>query len=279
MIRRTDGTATVVDIHAHLGPAAQPGQDGGRSGRLLAAMDLGGVDVACVFASAARGSDYRVETELILELASSSPRIVPFARAHPYWGAEAVADLEALARSGARGLKLHPFMDGAFAANDRALVHPLVRTAADHGLVVLVHSGWGFNSAPGLIADLARWFPTVPVVMGHSGRYGYHREAAAVGADLPNLHYDIAGLATPGAVDELVSLVGGDRVLLGSDHPHSPMGFEVEKVARWSALGGNDLRAVVGLNALRLLGIERPEVGPTVTVREPGETSEGVQRP
>jgi predicted TIM-barrel fold metal-dependent hydrolase len=241
-------------------------------------MDLSGVDIACVFASAGRGSDYRIESELILELADACSRIVAFARVHPYWGADAAADLEALAQAGVRGLKLHPFMDGAFAANDRALVHPLVRIAADHGLVVLVHSGWGFNSAPGLIADLARSFPPVSIVMGHSGRYGYHREAAVVGADLSNLYFDVAGLATPGAVEELVSLVGSDRVLLGSDHPHSPMGFEVEKIARWSDLSEHDMKAVLGLNALRLLRVERPEAGPTVTVREPGETSERVRR-
>jgi uncharacterized protein len=257
----------VIDTHAHIGSASQPGEDDGRSDALLAAMDAAGVDRACVFASVTRGSDYALETELILTLsAKTGGRVIPFARVNPFWGEEAVTDLTSAARAGVKGLKLHPYMDGAFMANDVALVHPLVRVAADHGLVVLVHSGWGFNSAPGIVADLARAFPSVSVIMGHAGRYGYHREAAVVGADLSNLSFDVAGLATPSAVAELVGLVGAERVLFGSDHPYSPMGFELEKVARWTGLPWSQVAAVVGGNAARLLGEDRGPQGPTVRV-------------
>jgi predicted TIM-barrel fold metal-dependent hydrolase len=262
---KDDGPVAVVDIHAHIGPAERPGEDDGRLKAMLRAMDEAGVDRACVFASAGRGSDYATETDLIIELShETAGRIVPFARVHPFWGEDAVADLRRAADAGVRGLKLHPFMDGAFLANDRRLVHPLVRVAADRGLVVLVHSGWGFNSAPGLVADLARAFPSVPVIMGHSGRYGYHREAAAVGAELPNLHYDVAGLATPSAVDEIVSLAGPARVLFGTDHPYSPMGFELEKVARWTTMAWEQTTQVVGSNASRLLNLEADVAGPLV---------------
>jgi predicted TIM-barrel fold metal-dependent hydrolase len=250
----------VVDIHTHLGPTAAPGVDDGRSAALLSAMDRAGIDYACLFASSGRGSDYRLETELICGLAGDSGgRLVPFARVHPYWGDDAVEEIHAGAALGARGLKLHPFMDGAFMANDARLVHPLLSAAAEHGLVVLVHSGWGFNSSPGLIADLARSFPDVPVIVGHSGRYGYHREAAAVGSGIGNLYYDVSGLATPEAIDDLVSLVGAERVLFGSDHPYSPIGFEIEKLLRWTRLSFPELAAVAGRNAQRLLGIEFDE--------------------
>jgi predicted TIM-barrel fold metal-dependent hydrolase len=268
IVRGSSGEpAVVVDIHAHLGQPTRPGEDVGRGEALLEAMDNAGVDRACVFASATRASDYPMETELILRLSvQTDGRVIPFARVHPFWREEAVAQLTSAAQAGVKGLKLHPFMDGAFMANDASLVHPLVRVAADYGLVILVHSGWGFTSAPGIVADLARAFPSVSVIMGHSGRYGYHREAAAVGADVPNLSFDVAGLATPSAVDELVGLVGPDRVLFGSDHPYSPVGFELEKVARWSRLPWPQLAAVVGGNAGRLLGFDGGPQGPTVRV-------------
>jgi predicted TIM-barrel fold metal-dependent hydrolase len=256
--------ALAVDVHAHLGAPRRPGQDDGRLAELLAAMDAAGVDHACVFASAGRGSDYPLETELIAGAAGQTGgRVVAFARVHPFWRERAVADLRAAVAAGVRGLKLHPFMDGAFMANDPDLVHPLLRVAAEAGLVVLVHSGWGFNSAPGIVADLARSFPSVPVVMGHAGRYGYHREAAVVGADLPNLHYDVAGLATPGAIEELVALAGPERVLFGSDHPYSPVGFELEKLARWTRLPWASLALVAGGNAARLLRLDADGRVPT----------------
>lgn len=257
----------VVDVHAHLGPAPPASSGDDRLAALLAAMDGAGVDHACVFASAARGSGYPGETALIVDLAERTRgRVIPFARVHPFWRDEAVAALREAASAGVRGLKLHPFMDGAFMANDPALVHPLVRVAADFGLVVLVHSGWGFNSAPGIVADLARSFPSVPVVMGHSGRYGYHREAAAVGADLPNLFYDVSGLATPGAIQELAGLAGFERVLFGTDHPYSPMGFELEKLARWTGLPWREIAQIAGGNAGRLLGVATSGSGSTVVV-------------
>ncbi len=257
----------VADIHCHIGPTAEPGKPGDRIERLLATMDSVGVDHACVFASTGRGSDYPLETEMLLKATSAAHgRIVPFARAHPYWGVEGVQALRSAAEAGVRGLKLHPFMDGAFQPNDPELVHPLVKVAAEFGLVVLVHSGWGWNSAPGFVADLARSFPGVSIVMGHSGRYGYHREAALVGADLPNLYFDTAGLATPGPTSELAEVVGPERVLFGSDHPYTPMGFELEKIARWGTLTREAIAQIVGGNLIRLLDLETSGAGAGRTI-------------
>ena len=269
MIRREAASEAVivVDVHAHLGPPTEPGKDSGRSVRLMEEMDRVGIDQACVFASAGRGSEYAKETELIVELSRlTKQRVIPFARVHPYWREDAIKELRRAADLGVRGLKLHPFMDGAFMANDRVLVFPLVEVAADRGLVVLIHSGWAFNSSPGIVADLARAFPSVPVIMGHSGRYGFHREAGAIGADIANLYYDVAGLASPSAVDELVQLVGAERVLFGTDHPYTPAGFELEKVARWTNQPWASVAAIAGGNACRLLNLRADAVGPTRSV-------------
>jgi uncharacterized protein len=259
----------IVDVHTHIGPPTTPGEDDGRSTALLSAMDSAGVDCVCCFPSAGRGGDYRAETELICRVGEESQgRVIPFVRAHPYWREEAVADVEHAARLGVKGLKLHPFMDGAFLANDRTLVDPLLSVAADHGLVVLFHSGWGFNSVPGLIADVAKRFPSVPVIIGHSGRYGFHRESAAVAADVPNLLLDVSGLSTPHAIEELVSLVGPERVLFGSDIPYTPLGFEVEKLVRWTRMSPAALAQVAGGNTCRILGLDPGAVprGPSVEV-------------
>lgn len=266
----------IVDVHTHLGPPATPGVDDGRSAALLQAMDATGVDRACVFASAGRGGDYRLETELICGLADDTGgRVIPFVRAHPYWRDDAVRDVDHAAVLGAKGLKLHPFMDGAFLANDPVLVDPLLAAADRHGLAVLFHSGWGFNSMPGLIVDIAKRFPSVPVVIGHSGRYGYHREAAAVGADVSNVLYDVSGLSTPHAIEELAALVGPERVLFGSDHPYSPLGFELEKLVRWTRLAPAAIAQIAGGNTCRMLSLD-PDSGARSATVEIERTLEAV---
>lgn len=252
----------VIDIHVHLEPSAQAGEDGGRSERLIAEMDAAGVSSACVFSSGGRGSDYGAETRLIASMAERLPdRIIPFARVHPYWGEEARTQLLEAVEQGVRGLKLHPFIDGAFRANDQRLVHPLLDIAAEAGLVVLVHSGWSWNSAPGLIVDLAKSFPEVPIIVGHSGLYGPHYEAALLGRDVSNVYYDTAGLALPSSVRDVAEVVGSDRVLFGSDHPHSPFGFEIGKVSEWSGLSEDDAALVLGGNAAKLLQLEGASAG------------------
>ena len=209
-----------------------------------------------MFPSGGEGSGYLQETLLICEAAEKSKgRIIPFARVHPRMGRDAAHALRAAAERGARGLKLHPFTDGAFLANDPLLVHPLLQIAQEYGIPVLVHSGWSWTSAPGLIVDIAKSFPEISVIMGHSGLFGNHIEAATLGRDVENLYFDLAGLSTPYAVKDLLDRLGPDRLLFGSDYPHSPMGFELEKISQWLDAPWSIIQQIVGLNAAELLGI------------------------
>src|SRR5262245_55598982 len=50
----------------------------------------------------------RAHNDALLALATSHPGMLPIATVHPYDGADAIAELERVARSGVRVLKLHP---------------------------------------------------------------------------------------------------------------------------------------------------------------------------
>src|SRR5207249_3657618 len=113
-----------------------------------------------------------------------------------------------------------------------------------------------WNSAPALIGDLADSFPDVTFIIGHSGLWEFHQEAIVVAKRSPNVYLDVAEVSPPGVVRHLVQAVGPERVLYGSDHPMIPFGFELGKVMKYAGLGPSDLRAVLGLNLARLLGMQ-----------------------
>jgi predicted TIM-barrel fold metal-dependent hydrolase len=78
----------------------------------------------------------------------------------------------------------------------------------------------------------------------------------------------VSGLSTPHAIEDLVALVGAERVLYGSDYPYTPLGFEVEKLVRWTRMSGGELAQVAGGNTCRILGVDPDRLprGPVVEI-------------
>ncbi len=141
--------------------------------------------------------------------------------------------------------------------------HPNVLALLEHapakGLgVVLVHTGGHPGATPALLADLAMQFPEVRFIAGHSGYHGLHYEAMAFARRCDNLWLDTSGLEIPHCVREMVTEVGRERVLYGSDAPFGSFRLEVDKVARAAGLDAAEARAVLGANLARLLGVEPP---------------------
>jgi len=113
-------------------------------------------------------------------------------------------------------------------------------------------------------------FPAVPIVVSHGGGYLPHyygrldrnvhnmpestaNISQAPSAYLRRLYYDTC-VYEPSTLAALVAQVGADHVLMGSDWPvgeADPIGF----VRRCEALDEAAVDAVLGLNAMRLLGL------------------------
>ena len=63
---------------------------------------------------------------------------------------------------------MHPLIEKC-PANDKENVYPLMEAAQHHGLPVLFHCGLGEDASPKRIAEVARDFPKLSVILGHSG--------------------------------------------------------------------------------------------------------------
>lgn len=116
---------------------------------------------------------------------------------------------------GTVGLKLHPAYD-TFEADSPAL-DPYLVAAAGAGVPVAVHSSPGLAD-PERIAALARRFPEVPILLYHTylGPDEGRLRAAHHAQDVPNLYLETSWCRSS-VVEQLIDLVGAERVLFGSD--------------------------------------------------------------
>jgi hypothetical protein len=107
--------------------------------------------------------------------------------------------------------------------------------------------------------ELARRAAGIPLILAHwGGGLGFfellRKETREV---LHNVYYDTAAspfLYRPEIYSLMRQVLGHERILFGSDYPLLPPARYFEELAQ-CGLAGEDIAAIVGQNAARLLGI------------------------
>lgn len=242
----------VVDGHCHLGIGHEYQQT---ESELLHEMDMYQVDQAvicpvdrCIAVDNREGNDY------VLQAARRHPdRFYAFATANPWYGARAVAELRRALDEGARGIKLHPALQGFLLCDE--LVYPIVELAGQRAVPIFFHTGTPAFAQPLQLAELAMRFPNVKFIMGHMGSTDFKMEAAAAAKLSDNIYLDTSWIL-PDLVARAVAEVGADRVLFGSDSPLSTLRIEMgarratklDDAARAKVMGGN-MRRLLGESA------------------------------
>jgi predicted TIM-barrel fold metal-dependent hydrolase len=233
---------------------------------LLRAMDEDGVERSVVMGVG--WTDLQVAREAndyIIESVGNSPdRLTGFAGVNPAWGDEAAREAERCARAGLRGIgELHPELQ-AFDPADKDVMAPLVEVVREFSLIVTTHSsepvghlyqGKG-NTRPEVLLRLIKNYPDITIVCAHwGGGLPFYALMPEVAEDLSNVYFDTA--ASPFLYDARVfsvgaSLVGADRILLGSDYPLLRCRRPLREVMR-SSLTDSEKEAISGGNAAALL--------------------------
>jgi uncharacterized protein len=216
--------------------------------QLLGIMDKYAIDRAIVMAP----TEQFPRNEELAASIKGHPRLMSFAVVNPFGPDDGVSELRAaVTRWGMCGLKLMPLRHGYEIDGDAAL--PLMQACADLGVPVSIHSGAQF-CLPWQIADIARKFPTVPVIMDHMGWRYYVDGAINVAREVPNIYLETALVGMPGYIRMAVDKVGPDRVIYGSDYP---TGHPSSMLANVEAanLKAADKALVLGGNLARLLHI------------------------
>lgn len=168
---------------------------------------------------------------------------------------------------GARGVKLHPVSQG-FEPSDPRLDF-LYELCTELDLVVLSHSGTGHrqgaSARPREFAPVLDAHPRLKLVLAHLGGAAFE-ESCALADDYPQVAFDLSeivewvGAPNAPSRDQLVriiSRIGADRIMLGSDFPWYDPAATADKVAALPGLGPLEAAALLGETAVRILGLDK----------------------
>lgn len=115
---------------------------------------------------------------------------------------------------GMKGVKLHTWLQG-FRPTEECFL-PLAEYLAELELPVLFHDGTPPYSTPLQIAEIAREFPKLKVVLGHGGLYDFSEETIAAANAYPNLSISMTSLPTF-YMQKLIEKVDHNQLMFGSD--------------------------------------------------------------
>jgi predicted TIM-barrel fold metal-dependent hydrolase len=261
---------TIIDFHTHIFPDAiasralaallenapgmKPRTDGTLDG-LQKSMHRNGIDTSILLPVATKPS--QVETINANCLSLQSPSIIPFGSLHQDYQ-EFELEIGKLKKSGIKGIKLHPEYQN-FYVDDKKMF-PIYEALQASGLIVVFHAGKdpgpfsNDHALPTAFKNIARQFPTLKIVAAHMGGWmAWDEVEQSLGAQ--NIYFDtsaVYGHLSPSGFMRLVSALGIDVILFGSDSPW----FDQGKSRAWIEqlpLTDGDKEKIFFKNALMLL--------------------------
>lgn len=244
----------ILDAHVRIGE----NRDSGLTvERLLATMDEVGIDRALIAPSEGQiAYDNRAGNAATTSAAAASgDRLIAYAVANPWRGADAIEELRWARDNGARALAVDSSLQG-FDLMD-GLVHPLLAFAEEAGWPVYVRTGSPPGHLPLPLARLARRFPAVNFVMGRSGATDFWIDAAPALRNAPNLYGDTSYAPWDTVLNELARdpEIGAERLVFSTDLPYATARGEVARIVEWP-IDADARAAVFGNTMARLLGLE-----------------------
>ncbi len=239
---------TFYDVHGHLGEHnAHYHVPDARVEKVVADLHHYGLDKVCVFSFSGVYSDEQFGNDIIAGAAKTYPdSFVGFTLLNPLRGKEEmVKELERTNKKGLRGIKLIPTYHGYPVDGD--LLEVACQWAHQHRQIIINHD-WGSAAH---IEALVSKYPNACFVAGHSYRFKEYRD---VFKKYPNLFICSCPLLTPGACEEMVQVVGADRLMFGSDLLDLPIGWGLGPIL-FARIGADEKRLILGDNLRKVLSV------------------------
>jgi hypothetical protein len=235
---------------------------------LIASMDEAGVDISVIANIGWTTHELCVETnDYILESISRYPqRLIGFGAVQPQSPDAAVAEIERCAKAGIKGIgEMRPDIQ-LFDLTDELMMAPFVEAVRKHKLILLTHAsepiGHNYPGKGGITPDILypfiTSFPDLTIVCAHwGGGLPFYALMPEVRKAITNVFFDTAAsplLYTPQVYNQVIQLVGAERILFGSDYPLLAQGRQLKEIKALD-LPEEIENLILSGNAQRLLGI------------------------
>ena len=236
---------------------------------LITSMDKAEIDISVILNIGWTTHELCIETnDYILESIARYPkRLIGFCAVQPNSYEAALSEIERCAQAGIRGVgELRPDMQ-LFDLRDEVFMAPLVEILKKHNLILLTHAsepvGHEYPGKGGITPDVLypfiTDFPDLTIVCAHwGGGLPFYALMPEVKRAMSNVFFDTAAspfLYSPQVYNQVVQLVGADKILFGSDYPLLEQG-QLLKEIRSLDLPEETKDSILSGNARRLLGIK-----------------------
>ena len=236
---------------------------------LIESMDRDGVDTSVIVNYGWTTHELCVETnDYILESITRYPkRLIGFCTVQPQSLTAALDEIERCAKGGIRGIgEMRPDMQ-LLDLRDEEVMEPFIEAVTRHNLVLLTHAsepvGHEYQGKGGITPDILypfiTSFPNLTLVCAHwGGGLPFYALMPEVKQAMSNVFFDTAAspfLYTPQVYNQVIQLVGADKILFGSDYPLLTQSRLLKEIKSLD-LPGETERLILSGNAQRLLGID-----------------------
>jgi len=236
---------------------------------LIASMDENGVDISVILNHGWATHELCVETnDYILESIARYPkRLIGFGAVQPHSNESAIAEVERCARGGIKGIgELRPDVQ-LLDLNDAAVMEPFIKVLRKHKLILHTHAsepvghqypGKG-SITPDILYPFITSFPDLTIVCAHwGGGLPFYALMPEVKKAMSNVFFDTAAspfLYSPQVYNQVIQLVGSDKILFGSDFPLVGQGRLLKEISSVD-LPQEVKRLILSGNAQKLLNIK-----------------------
>jgi predicted TIM-barrel fold metal-dependent hydrolase len=236
---------------------------------LIASMDRDEVDISVITNIGWTTHELCVETnDYILESIARYPeRLVGFCAVQPNSYEAAIAEIERCAKAGIKGVgEIRPDIQ-LIDLGDEVVMEPFVEILEKYGLILLTHAsepvGHDYPGKGGITPDMLypfiTKFPDLTIVCAHwGGGLPFYALLPEVKQAMSNVFFDTAAspfLYSPQVYNQVVQLIGADKVLFGSDYPLLAQSRLIKEI-RSQELPEETRSLILSGNARKLLGIQ-----------------------
>ena len=236
---------------------------------LIASMDKAGVDISVIVNIGWTTHELCVETnDYILESIARYPqRLIGFCTVQPHSYEAAITEIERCAQEGIWGVgEIRPDIQ-LFDLRDEEVMEPLIKVIREHKLILLTHASEpvGHNYpgkgaiTPDTLYPFITSYPDLTIVCAHwGGGLPFYALMPEVKQAMNNVFFDTAAspfLYSPQIYNQVIQLVGAEKILFGSDYPLLAQSRLLEEIKSLN-LPEETRGLILSGNAQKLLGIK-----------------------